>query len=81
MRRTSNAIDQGPQYSIQFSHWKTGADVPADDFAFKAPADAKQIDLKDHVDIDELPAQFLPKDGPMTMTKKLRMILLAAAPD
>ena len=41
---TSNAVDQGPQYSIQISDWKTGADVAADDFAFKAPADAKQID-------------------------------------
>ena len=58
---TSNAVDQGPQYSIQISDWKTGADVAADDFAFKAPDGAKQIDLKELVDIDELPAQFLPK--------------------
>jgi hypothetical protein len=58
---TSNAVDQGPQYSIQISNWKTGADVAADDFAFKAPADAKQIDVKELVDFDELPAQFSPK--------------------
>jgi len=57
---TSSAVDQGPQYSIQISDWKAGADVAADDFAFKAPADAKKIDLKDLVDIDELPAQFSP---------------------
>ncbi|WP_245436982.1 DUF2092 domain-containing protein [Mesorhizobium helmanticense] len=37
MRRTSNAVDQGPQYSIQFSHWKTGSDVPADDFRLQGP--------------------------------------------
>ena len=58
---TSHAVDQGPQYSVQISNWKTGADVAADDFAFKAPDGAKQIDLKELVDIDELPAQFLPK--------------------
>ena len=58
---TSKDVDQGPQYSVQISDWKTGADVAADDFAFKAPADAKQIDLKDLVDIDELPKEFSPK--------------------
>ncbi|WP_419695544.1 DUF2092 domain-containing protein [Mesorhizobium muleiense] len=58
---TSKGVDQGPQYSVQISGWKTGADVAADDFAFKAPDGAKQIDLKELVDIDELPTQFAPK--------------------
>jgi hypothetical protein len=57
---TSREVDQGPQYSIQISDWKTGAEVAADDFAFKAPADAKKIDVKELVDFDELPAQFTP---------------------
>jgi hypothetical protein len=57
---TSNTVDQGPQYSIQISDWKTGSEVAADDFAFKVPAGAKQIDLKELVDIDELPKQFSP---------------------
>jgi hypothetical protein len=57
---TSNAVDQGPQYSIQISGWKAGADVAADDFTFKAPAGAKQIDLKELVDFDELPTHLLP---------------------
>ena len=55
---TSKDVDQGPQYSVQISDWKTGAEVAADDFAFKAPDGAKKIDLKELVDIDELPTQF-----------------------
>jgi hypothetical protein len=58
---TSNAVDEGPQYSIQIRDWKTGSEVAAHDFAFKAPTDAKKIDLKELVDFDELPAQFSPK--------------------
>ena len=57
---TSNAVDQGPQYSIQISDWKTGADVAADDFAFKAPDGAKKVDLKELVDFDELPTHLSP---------------------
>jgi hypothetical protein len=48
-------VDQGPQYSIQISDWKTGADVVADDFGFKNTTDAKKIDLKQLADFDELP--------------------------
>jgi hypothetical protein len=55
---TSNGVDQGPQYSIQISDWKTGSDVAADDFAFKAPDGAKQIDAKELVDFDELPSHL-----------------------
>ena len=56
---TSTQIDQGPQYSIQISDWKTGTDVVAQDFSFKNATDAKQVDdLKKLVDIDELPDQF-----------------------
>jgi hypothetical protein len=60
---TSHGVDQGPQYSIQISDWKTGSEVAADDFAFKAPDGAKQIDLKQLTDIDELPAEFAPGGG------------------
>lgn len=57
---TSKGVSQGPQYSIQISDWKAGEDVEADDFVFKAPADAKKIDLKELRDIDELPSHFTP---------------------
>jgi hypothetical protein len=56
-------VDQAPQYSIQISDWKTGSDVATDDFAFKAPEGAKKVDLKELVDIDELPAEFAPGGG------------------
>jgi hypothetical protein len=55
---TANKVDQGPQYSIQISDWKTGTDVVAEDFGFKNSTDAKQVDLKKLVDIDELPDHF-----------------------
>ena len=74
---TSKAVDQGPQYSVQISDWKTGERSPPDDFAFKAPADAKQVDLKELVDIDELPSAVFARRWPMTMTRKLRIVLLA----
>lgn len=55
---TTKRVEMGPQYSVQISDWKTGDQVAADDFAFKAPADAKKVDLKDLGDIDELPKKF-----------------------
>ncbi|MBZ9655603.1 DUF2092 domain-containing protein [Phyllobacterium lublinensis] len=48
--------DQGPQYSVQISDWKTGTDVVADNFSFKTPTDAKKVDdPKKLVNIDEIP--------------------------
>jgi len=58
---TSKDVDQGPQYSVQISNWKTGTDVAADDFGFKAPDGARKVDLKDLVDFDELPTELSPK--------------------
>jgi hypothetical protein len=55
---SSKSVDQSPQYSIQIRDWKSGNDVAPGDFAFKAPADAKKVDLKDLADIDELPTHF-----------------------
>jgi hypothetical protein len=52
---TAIKIDQGPQYSIQISDWKTGVDVTAEEYTFVNKTDAKKVDLKDLVDIDELP--------------------------
>ncbi|SJM32392.1 DUF2092 domain-containing protein [Mesorhizobium delmotii] len=57
---SSKSVDQAPQYSIQITDWKTGDEVAPDDFAFKAPAGAKKIDLKELADIDELPAHLSP---------------------
>ncbi|MCK3778220.1 DUF2092 domain-containing protein [Ensifer sesbaniae] len=56
---TSTQVDQGPQYSVQISDWKTGTDVVAEDFGFKNSTDAKQVDdPKKLVNFDELPDHF-----------------------
>jgi hypothetical protein len=60
---TSKAVDQGPQYSVQISDWKTGQQAAPDEFTFKPPADAKKVDLKELGDIDELPKAFSMGDG------------------
>jgi hypothetical protein len=58
---TSKGVDQAPQYSIEIRDWKAGDEVAVDDFSFKAPADAKKIDVKDLKNMkgaDELPSDF-----------------------
>ena len=51
--------DRAPQYSVQISDWKTGTDVVADNFSFKAPTNAKKVDdPKKLVNIDEIPDHF-----------------------
>ena len=52
---TASRVDQGPQYSIQISDWKTGVDVVAEDYSFVNKTDARKVDLTDLADIDELP--------------------------
>jgi hypothetical protein len=44
---TSTGVDQAPQFTLTIREWKAGADVPAGDFAFNAPAGAKRIEEKD----------------------------------
>jgi hypothetical protein len=63
---TTTQVDQAPQYSIQITDWKTGDKVASDDFSFKAPADAKKIDvkeLKDMKGMNELPSNFMTGDA------------------
>jgi hypothetical protein len=55
---TSKRIANGPQYSIQIRDWKTGDEVASDDFSFKNPTNAQQIDLKELRDMDALPEHF-----------------------
>ncbi len=60
---TSTQVDQGPQYSVQISDWKSSTELNAQDFSFKAPTDAKKVDdPKQLIDIDELPANFVVGD-------------------
>ena len=60
---TAKRVARAPQYSIQIADWKTGSDVSADDFGFKNKTDAKEIDLKQLADIDELPEHFTQGGG------------------
>jgi len=55
---TSKRIANGPQYSIQIRDWKTGDEVASDDFDFKNPTNAKEIELEELRDLDALPEHF-----------------------
>lgn len=44
---TSKDVDQAPQFTMVVRDWKAGDGVAADDFSFKPPAGAKQLDAKD----------------------------------
>jgi hypothetical protein len=52
---TSKAVTGGPQYTLRIKDWKTDAQVGADAFTFKPPADAKKVDVKALREIDEVP--------------------------
>jgi hypothetical protein len=63
---TSKQVDQAPQYSIQIRDWKAGDEVAPADFSFKAPADAKRMDVRDLKNMkfgDELPSNFTVGDA------------------
>jgi hypothetical protein len=60
---TSHKVAGDPQYSLEVRTWKTGSDVTADDFTFKPPADAKQMDLSKLANTDELPDIFVVVGG------------------
>jgi hypothetical protein len=57
---TSTKIQGWPQYTIDVSNWKTGSEVPADAFSFKAPEDSKKVKPEQLRNADELPDQFAP---------------------
>src|ERR1700712_825605 len=55
---TAKDVDQGPQYSIQITNWKTGTEVVAKDYVFDNGTAAKEVDITKLGDVDELPQQF-----------------------
>ena len=58
----SKGVTDGPQYSVQIRKWKTGSEVAATDFRFKAPQFARRIELdelKAMKNMGELPSHFL----------------------
>jgi len=58
---TTKHVKGWPQYTVDVRNWKTGADVAADDFAFKPPADARKLKPGEFPDADELPSVFAKK--------------------
>jgi hypothetical protein len=64
---TSKGVDQAPQFTITIRDWKAGAEVPAADFNFTAPAGAKKLDAKDLQALKE--ASDLPENYRLGETK------------
>jgi hypothetical protein len=52
---TSKAVTGAPQYTLRIRDWQTDTPPAPDAFVFKAPADAKKLDVKEMPDIDEVP--------------------------
>jgi hypothetical protein len=52
---TNKAVTGAPQYTLRIKEWRTDAQVAADAFSFKPPADAKKVELTALREIDEIP--------------------------
>lgn len=52
---TSKAVTGAPQYTLVMRDWQTDTQIASEAYTFKAPADAKKIDVKELTDIDEVP--------------------------
>ena len=64
---TSKGVDQAPQFTMTIREWRAGAEVPAADFTFKAPAGAKKLDANDLQALKE--ASDLPENYRLGETK------------
>ncbi len=60
---TSKMTALAPSYTIEFSGWKSGADVAADDFQLKPAADAKEVAITEMRGLDEVPAPAVEGDA------------------
>ncbi len=60
---TSKQVAGEPEYSIDVTAWKTGAEVGSDAFNLAIPASAKKVNPTDIPNFDELPAIFAIKGG------------------
>jgi hypothetical protein len=52
---TSRMTAMAPSYSIEFSGWKSGAEVAADDFQLKPAEGAKEVAITELRGLDEVP--------------------------
>jgi hypothetical protein len=58
---TTKDVEGWPQYTVDVTSWKAGAEVAADDFTFKVPAGARKLKPGEFPDVDELPSVFAMK--------------------
>lgn len=52
---TTKHVAQAPQYTLEISNFKTGAEAAKASFSIEIPGDAKEVDLSQMEGIDELP--------------------------
>jgi hypothetical protein len=52
---TSKMTALAPSYSIEFSGWKTGSEIAADDFQLKPAAGAREVAIVELKGLDEVP--------------------------
>jgi hypothetical protein len=52
---TSKHLAGAPQYTLRIKEWNADAPVGEDAFVFKAPADAKQVEVAILIELDEVP--------------------------
>jgi hypothetical protein len=60
---TSKKVAGSPQYSIDITGWKTGAEVASDGFKLDIPSGARQLTAGQVPELNDIPAIFSPKGG------------------
>jgi hypothetical protein len=54
---TSKDVAAAPQYTVVIREWKTDVQPGADDFVFKPPSGARQLDVRALSSFDEVPPE------------------------
>ncbi len=58
---TSKKVAGWPQYTLDITAWKAGAEVASDGFKLEVPADAKKLTANQVPDLDDIPSIFKAK--------------------
>jgi hypothetical protein len=58
---TSKKVAGWPQYTLDITAWKAGAEVASDGFKLEVPADAKKLTANQVPDLDDIPGIFKAK--------------------
>ena len=71
---TSKTVTGAPQYTLRIKEWNTDAQIAADAFVFKAPADAKQVEVAILTEFDEVPRSAKLWEEEMTRMSKTSFV-------